>query len=937
MMTSYSKPIYYLLFRNKYFFIGCFLGIILSMFLIPWLEDCHDPNLLVSLINNDEMIDQRSISRVRLIGDDQYRLFLELEQWFQEMSKSIYDPVRRNRSQSNEFPIANENLNRDEVFIRKHANKDRDIFVHDKKLKFYRPRFHSIELNVKTKLLVVILIRSIGLIRNDSKTKRSVSTLQQELIKDYIDFNRDHIWNDHRSDLIFFLQTFDSKQQNEALDVIDGEISRTLSSNSSLAQSALHVRIFDYLIANQKYQYYSMILLINEQTIVHRFNFDRFIEKLTVSDLVLSISYDPRSEMNLSKTAQFLYRNLGINDEILNGGLLISASLIHSCQNDRWSCYIETIVKNDHSFWSHRSSKIGDDGQLNDISKSLFHSPIVFKSDHFNRAYKMIFEESIQQVENKLSKILIKINDNHFDGSFHSMRPKNRYEVKKWTYSNETHIFLPNDFETIRLRNKNELKEIKLIKRECFKWFERNKPEYLDNFKLTIGDLKIKNLYQKFDAIRGLEYKIDLSFPFVTIDYRFHLLRPLNPIELISDVKNPSENIQLTLIVPVRGHREVSQMILFLSYYHELCRNNPRHQTILIVVLIHTLRSIDQVDANLSEDSYETEEFERLKKFLLHLKSKNDIHSFEVVFMDVLPPDLDRSLSSQSLNRFPIQLVYLDMISRSLTSYSSDVPTLLLHCRNTARFTMNFFNRVRMQTIQSRQIFLPIPFVRYRLQTTLSNKDFVQKLSEIKSRSQYSFDELSSLLRKNQSSMRTLMKSHHRQPSIIDVRKESGFFDLANYDMIGFYLQDYIEARKNIDDLVPIVRNRQTITKYQKIYFNSQWNLYEVFRKSNSMLKNSSKNRSKHLGKMKSINLMRAIEPEVWLEPHPYKHHPLNQQKIYSVMRNFDGIDECDHLNSNYDSYNTCRLREIQSIAPKQKLAAIVNDFLGRNSFNRSL
>ena len=898
MMPSYWKPAYYLIRKNKYFFIGCLLGILLSSLFMPMLEDCSKPNSL----NGDEN-DTESIQVLKMNRRD-YHLFVRLEEWYREMSRSDYNPMIRNKTvminEANSHAL--HMINQPKLAI--------NSMVRDKKLKFFRPRFHSIELNIKMKLLVCVSIRPQLLIQSSSPQ----SDQYDQLIVQYMNMTNELMLNDFSDNLLYFYP-----------DISTGNMIVSYSGNHRLDvwpqndnDLPFHVIIMDYLMAKRKLDEYAMILMITERTCLHSFNLQQYLRTLSVSDLVLSTSNDDQSSMTEDSKLKFIATNLGHNDHILNYGLLVSSTLISMCDHD-WPCYVKRISRNNNNrhidgnvhYWHRSFSNTHSFESISSISSflrdneqtildSIFIYPIHFLSTTYQLLQTLITVDSISRLNLKIETIeqrLISITKSTlFNGSFRSRKPRNRYEVNCWLYSNETHMFLPNDVQIIRALNADELKQIRQIKSQCLEWINHHRPQFC----IKLQDLSIENLYQKFDAVRGLEYIVDLrvnkcnSLP--SESYRFQMLKPLNPIEIVTDIPHASENLRLTMILPVRGHAEVPVAIGFLDHYANVCLKNSNHNTMLIIVLIRT-RYISLNDSIDSE--FERKEFQRLKKLSLYLQTKFQSNSVRIIFMDINPPDAiyTNDSSSPPRTRFPSEMVYLDLITRSLMATSANEPILLLHCRSNMLFTTQLLNRVRVNTIPDSQIFIPLPFVEYRLRTYKSNQDFEQIL-----RKQSIFQEKFNL------SLHQLTMDERSPAGItssmkfFDVRKDNGYFDDTNQQIVSFYLHDYVRARKQTQTIMPIIRNRQSLVKYQHIYYDTQWDLYQMFVQSNDRIAKDDS---------RSLIMMKTTEPDL---------------KLYHTSI----LDDCDHFESNIPNYRSCFHRSLYGLGSKQKLAAIIYEYIRR-------
>lgn len=97
------------------------------------------------------------------------------------------------------------------------------------------------------------------------------------------------------------------------------------------------------------------------------------------------------------------------------------------------------------------------------------------------------------------------------------------------------------------------------------------------------------------------------------------------------------------------------------------------------------------------------------------------------------------------------QLAYLDILAARLPSSK----VLLFHVNPSMRFGLEFVNRVHLKTIDGFQVFFPLPFVEYKLAASCS-----------------------------------------KSQDVLTVNSASGYFDGHSTDGFGFYVSDYLSARK---------------------------------------------------------------------------------------------------------------------------------------------
>ena len=879
-MRTHSINFCYLIRRNKYFLIGCMIGIALSSISVP-IKNCYDPSSTST--DNEE-----DILRI-----DNEQIVQKLVDWYQTVLHEKYEPIILNGTSDESFRPKQVTQ-----FDQNGYNRNL-ILVRDNKLKFYRPRFHYSELNIKSRFLLCSFLNE----RRFPQSYENQKSFPGDLINNYINYTNDKIVNNQDLDVIYFYSEMYAdnvriSSETTNLNLIDHNGNR-LDRIMIEPNQSKHDAAINYLIEKNKLHDYSFVFMFTDQTLFSIKHLYELVNLVTISKNLVSFCNDKRLEQKNQSWKRML-EDIDVNESFLDCGLLISSALLIKCRLEPNCIRNQSNIYNIHPSYHMKSFHLPLDEMLTGIDlkwklqivNSLTIYPIPFNSETFHlintlMEYKHLlsYKKNLFQNENEIESIKSTINDRWTmvskqgwctwpTGTFNLQKPHNRYEVSRWSYWNQSHVFMPNDIHVVRRLNQDELNEIANLKHYSEKWLSSE------------SNLFIERIYRRFDAIRGLEYIIDAEHHKGTYseNIRLQLMKPLNPIELVADVAYVTENLRLTLILPVRGRMEVPLAIKFLNEYANLCLRRNNHQTILVIVLIYTHNSNKEDSSQmLLED--ESKEFSRLKKVSLYIQSKYSTNSVNIAFMDLHPPksssfDHHNKRRNGRLLRYPSEMVYLDLIARSLRA-SSNEPFLMLHCRTNMLFSIDFLNRVRLNTIAKRQIFLPIPFVEYHLRSSESNSHFREIL-----RNGISNNNVTASI------VNLTNRSNNRN---FDVRKENGFFDESNFEVVSFYLSDYLLARKFSEAEIPFVRNRQTIVKFQDAYYNSNLDLNHMF----ALYKKSSP----------TIGLMRAVEPELRL--------------FHSTT-----LDDCQYFESNIMSFNNCKRRQHYGIGQKQKLALIVMEYL---------
>ncbi|XP_054164418.1 chondroitin sulfate synthase 2-like [Oppia nitens] len=469
------------------------------------------------------------------------------------------------------------------------------------------------------------------------------------------------------------------------------------------------------------------------------------------------------------------------------------------------------------------SYQLNDDSSDDQLIPNLLNFTIIYSSvtiypvismDTYYRLQLILCQKSINKTTEKLESIerqIITSNDNRSVewpvGVVMALKPTNRFDVNRWLYFNESHSLMPNDFDISLPLNAIESLEMSQIKLHCIEWIEN---KY--NILMNEDNYQIINIYKKFDAIRGTEYLVDFSLTAFPNIKRLQIIKPFNKIELISDVPYVTESVRIVLILVVKSREEIDLTLDFLNQYSNTCLKKSSHRTVLIIVLMY-------------RNDYTIDDYLQIKGEAQQLQYKYNNFGAKIVSIPI---------RSAKVDRVATEIAYLDLIVKKLTQ--TFMEALVVHCRPNMILSLDYLNRIRLNTIQSNQVFFPIPFVEYRLR------------SQVKPLKNF------------------------------DVRKDKGFFETTNYNHFSFYLSDYIKARKLSQRLLPIVRNEQFLKR--DIYYSSDIDVFNLFVNYN---KQFDKNTNDFIN---SLFIMRAIEPELRLKHKSYTHDCLYYESNTNAIEN---------------------------------------------------
>ncbi|XP_050418344.1 chondroitin sulfate synthase 2 [Patella vulgata] len=304
-------------------------------------------------------------------------------------------------------------------------------------------------------------------------------------------------------------------------------------------------------------------------------------------------------------------------------------------------------------------------------------------------------------------------------------KPKSRFDVIRWDYFTETHIYFQDDFtnyKELKGVDKQDVQEVIKIS------VERLNEKYGNMFLYS----SLVNGYRRFDPQRGMEYTLDLVLRDISkqnweVEKRVHLVRPLGRVEIVP-MPYVTENTRVNLILPVTVD-EKDGVANFLDSYAKTCLDSGDN-TYLLIVFIYR----HQLDGGI-EDTFSV-----LKSLVAYYERKYQ-NGGKVSWVSLTHQEAyisDLYIIDEVVSRFqPESLILLSSVGMELAP--------------------DYFNRVRMNTIQGWQVFFPIGFWQYKPNLIYDQKPY---------------------------------------PTNIDINSKSGHYDANSYEHSSFYVSDFTDMRK---------------------------------------------------------------------------------------------------------------------------------------------
>ncbi|XP_058835207.1 chondroitin sulfate synthase 2 [Topomyia yanbarensis] len=522
--------------------------------------------------------------------------------------------------------------------------------------------------------------------------------------------------------------------------------------------------------------------------------------------IVLSSSVIRKVRANLD----WCVRNAVSNQHNLNIGRCVKYSTkIDSCQTSWQGINVTSYKLNSYKIYRDLHMIKHEDS----FNKASVIYPITTADDFYllHAYFSRVHLEEINQQKNSIQQEASTISNGSLSNDILEVRwplgvpkpnpPESRHDVIPWTHLNLTHSFMWNSEVNVRRLSTVDAEDMQNILNKTVLEAYRTQPE--------LEYRSLHSAYRRFDAVRGMDYRMHLEF--YDRKRRQPILKSfevVKPIGLIEIVPSPyvTESTRIAILLPTFEH-QVPEALQFITSYEKVCMDN-QDNTFLMLIFFYRMDTPSKGDDDV---------FLPLKNLALGLTDKHKQDGSRIAWVSIrLPPELSQPVS---LNHVYSSSLYgtnqlLSFAATDLALRKIGLDSLVMICSSGATFRADFLNRVRMNTIAGFQVFSPIGFSMYPCGWTRLCKEC----------------------------------------DGCDVGQSSGYFDRANYDVISFYSRDYVEARKMLEQQLPIVRSDRDIGNLVNYTQESTSpdegiaNVAELFVRSNS-----------------KIHVLRGIEPNLRL------------------------------------------------------------------------
>lgn len=260
------------------------------------------------------------------------------------------------------------------------------------------------------------------------------------------------------------------------------------------------------------------------------------------------------------------------------------------------------------------------------------------------------------------------------------LKPMNRFDVPRCVYFNDSHMLWKNDNDIISPisgADKLSLHDL-LSSAELFlaKSFPRTN--------LTI--VRIVDGYKVFDPTRGLNYVIDLLLKEheskTLLRRTLEFLRPLGKSEILP-MPYVTEHTRVVMVLFVK-EKELAHVAAFIDEYAKTCLEKNEN-TMLLLAFLQPVGSLNV--------------FSNIRSLVVASSNRFRKSNAKLATISIRIPEGQR---------MPSDFALMDLVVRKLPQDS-----LILLCQTGMEIKADYLNRVRMNTISGVQVFLPVPFTQF--------------------------------------------------------------------------------------------------------------------------------------------------------------------------------------------------------------------------------
>ncbi|KAF2882280.1 hypothetical protein ILUMI_23900 [Ignelater luminosus] len=614
--------------------------------------------------------------------------------------------------------------------------------------KFVRPRYYSTELGIREKLFV-------GVLTSEDKINTQAIYINKTIT--------------HVVDKVKFFITVRNKMKSTF----------NLTGIVGFTDTRHKYRPFQVIkyIGDTFLQDYDYYFLMNDYNHLNVRKLKEIVEKISVSvDVYLGTIAEDSSFCSLdagillsNSVVQAMKANLDwcINNAVSddnseNLGRCVHHSINLECQEEIQGQSVPSY-KLKHFQLEKYLEKLT---RRKDFNNAVTIYPILQARDFYllNAYFSRQRLEKLKAEINTLSKNL---NDSWPPGQKTGAKPATRFDLPPQLYFNMTHMFFPDDLTNIRKHTAADYKDIqKIVETIKNKVLHEN-----NNFQYR----RLVNGYRTFDLSRGMDYIMDIGFRDLStgkeVIKRFEVCKPLGKVEFIP-APYVTESTRVTILLPIQ-ETEIDFALDFMNNYHKAIMEH-REKALLMLVFLYQYNSSSKGASDV---------FTSPKQLAVKLSNKYRNEEIKTIWVSIRLPNNEKPVTLEEHKVLNVALVDL-----ALKKIGLETVTLVLDVHSD--ISVEFLNRVRMNTIANFQIFSPIPFRQYNPKVT--------------------------------------------QINTLEVNKNAGHFDRQNYKYVSFYGKDYISARKRAQHEIPIIRTDNDIV--QIIHNKNSGNIFELFMKHSDNL-----------------------------------------------------------------------------------------------------
>uniref|UniRef100_A0AC34F7J4 Hexosyltransferase n=1 Tax=Panagrolaimus sp. ES5 TaxID=591445 RepID=A0AC34F7J4_9BILA len=330
--------------------------------------------------------------------------------------------------------------------------------------------------------------------------------------------------------------------------------------------------------------------------------------------------------------------------------------------------------------------------------------------------------------------------------------------VPFWEYFTETEIFKIENHQNVHPLVGNDALDVREIVTSARQLIEKNNP--------GMEFVRLRNGYRLFNAMRGMEYIVDLEYHTTSdsiMTKRAHLCRPIQHSQLVPNVPYVKEDTDITLVIPVGSPEDVVPARSLLVRHLRLCKSSLSQIDSRRTRLVIAVRGISALNVR------------QLSNDLIELKKRCKSMQTETALL-LLKPNVE----------LMVQIAAMD---EAIDHYGQQTVYVLLSPY--ADYQREFLDRIRINSIRHFQVFIPIPFAEFSPKIIESD----HLLSSQSNNSTKIFSEtLGDRIHRLSKEPTTL--SDFTRPIV--VHKNNGLFDTNDFSSISMYGVDYVNMRPRL-------------------------------------------------------------------------------------------------------------------------------------------